>query len=105
MALVFGKLKEQKGQIEGEMGRSKKDFRKQALVRGKISVRKERYSLSHFKVKKELEDFKKNLSKEEGSVNNSDKQTETGNLNLPTAPAIKISPKIELPKEASPEAE
>jgi 23S rRNA pseudouridine1911/1915/1917 synthase len=55
MALVHGKLKEKEGQVEGEMGRSKKDFRKQALVRGKISVRKERYSLTHFKVKKEVE--------------------------------------------------
>jgi 23S rRNA pseudouridine1911/1915/1917 synthase len=57
LALVHGKLKEKEGQIEGEMGRSKKDFRKQALVRGKISVRKERYSFTHFKVKKELEKY------------------------------------------------
>ena len=57
LALVHGKLKEKEGKIEGEMGRSKKDFRKQALVRGKISVRKERYSLSHFKVKKEFEKY------------------------------------------------
>ena len=55
LALVHGKLKTKEGQVEGEMGRSKKDFRKQALVRGKISVRKERYSLTHFKVKKEFE--------------------------------------------------
>jgi len=55
LAVVHGKLKEKEGQVEGEMGRSKKDFRKQALVRGKISVRKERYSLTHFKVKKEFE--------------------------------------------------
>jgi len=56
LAIVHGKLKEKEGQVEGEMGRSKKDFRKQALVRGKISVRKERYSLSHYKVKKEFDD-------------------------------------------------
>jgi 23S rRNA pseudouridine1911/1915/1917 synthase len=55
LALVHGKLKVKVGQVEGEMGRSKKDFRKQALVRGKISVRKERYSLTHFKVKYEFE--------------------------------------------------
>lgn len=55
LALVHGKLKEKEGQVEGEMGRSKKDFRKQALVRGKISVRKERYSLTHFKVIDEFE--------------------------------------------------
>jgi 23S rRNA pseudouridine1911/1915/1917 synthase len=55
LALVHGRLKEKEGQVEGEMGRSKKDFRKQALVRGKISVRKERYSLTHFEVKKEFE--------------------------------------------------
>ena len=30
-------MKEKEGRVEGEMGRSKKDFRKQALVRGKIS--------------------------------------------------------------------
>jgi 23S rRNA pseudouridine1911/1915/1917 synthase len=55
LALAHGKMKEKEGSVEGEMGRSKKDFRKQALVRGKISVRKERYSLTHFKVKKEFE--------------------------------------------------
>lgn len=53
-ALVHGKLKNREGKIEGEMGRSKKDFRKQALVRGKISVRKERYSLTYYRVKKEF---------------------------------------------------
>lgn len=57
LALVFGKLKEKEGRIEGEMGRSKKDFRKQSLVRGKISVRKERYSLTHYKIKKESEKY------------------------------------------------
>ena len=57
LALIHGKLKEKEGQVEGEMGRSKKDFRKQALVRGKISVRKERYSLTFYKVKKELEKY------------------------------------------------
>jgi 23S rRNA pseudouridine1911/1915/1917 synthase len=55
LALVHGKLKVKEGRVEGEMGRSKKDFRKQALVRGKISVRKERYSLTDYKVKKEFE--------------------------------------------------
>jgi len=55
LALVHGKLKMKEGRVEGEMGRSKKDFRKQALVRGKITVRKERYSLTYYKVKKELE--------------------------------------------------
>ena len=49
--------KEKEGKVEGEMGRSKKDFRRQALVRGKISVRKERYSLTRYKVKKELEKY------------------------------------------------
>lgn len=55
LAVVHGKPKEIEGKIEGEMGRSKKDFRKQALVRGKISVRKERYSLTFYKVKKEFD--------------------------------------------------
>jgi len=57
LAVVHGRLKEKEGRIEGEMGRSKKDFRKMALVRGKISVRKERYSLTRYKVKKEFDDF------------------------------------------------
>ena len=57
LAVVHGKLKVKEGRVEGEMGRSKKDFRKQALVRGKISVRKERYSLTFYKVKKEFEKY------------------------------------------------
>ena len=57
LALVHGKLKNKEGKIEGEMGRSKRDFRKQALVRGKVSVRKERYSLTCYKVKKEFGDY------------------------------------------------
>jgi len=57
LALVFGKLKEKQGKIEGEMGRSKRDFRKQALVRGKISVRNERYSLTLYKVLNESGDY------------------------------------------------
>lgn len=57
IALVHGNLKEKEGKIEGEMGRSKRDFRKQSLVRGKITVRKERYSLTHYKVIKELGDY------------------------------------------------
>jgi len=55
LALVHGKLKEKVGKIEGEMGRSKRDFRKQSLVRGKVKVRKEKYSLTYYKV---LEEFK-----------------------------------------------
>ena len=39
------------------MGRSKRDFRKQSLVRGKISVRKERYSLTCYNVLKEFNNF------------------------------------------------
>jgi 23S rRNA pseudouridine1911/1915/1917 synthase len=57
LALVFGKLKNKEGKIEGEMGRSRRDFRKQALVRGKINVRKERYSLTYYKVLKESGDY------------------------------------------------
>jgi 23S rRNA pseudouridine1911/1915/1917 synthase len=56
IVLVHGCLKDKEGKIEGEMGRSKKDFRKQSLVRGKIEVRKERYSLTHYKVIKEIGD-------------------------------------------------
>jgi 23S rRNA pseudouridine1911/1915/1917 synthase len=57
LTVVHGKLKMKEGKIEGEMGRSKRDFRKQALVRGKILVRKERYSLTFYTVKKELEKY------------------------------------------------
>ena len=57
LALVHGRLHKKEGKIEGEMGRSKRDFRKQALVRGKISVRKERYSLTYYKVIKEYKDY------------------------------------------------
>ena len=55
------------------------------------------------KVKKELEEFKKMLPKEEAPADKANGQTES-NLNLPTPPTAQISPKLELPKEASPEA-
>ena len=55
------------------------------------------------KVVKELEEFKKMLPKEEVKTDNVDKPTES-NLNLPTPPTSQISPKLELQKEASPEA-
>ena len=57
LALVHGKLKNKEGKIEGEMGRSKRDFRRQSLVRGKINVRKERYSLTYYKVLEEDKDY------------------------------------------------
>jgi len=52
---------------------------------------------------KELEEFKKMLPEEDGSVNKTNKQTES-DLILPTPPAAQINPKLELPKDASPEA-
>jgi len=55
------------------------------------------------KVVKELEEFKKMLPKEEAPANKSEESTQSG-LNLPTPPTTEISPKLELPKEASPEA-
>lgn len=55
------------------------------------------------KVVKELEEFKKMLPKEEVSTDQSGESTQS-DLNLPTPPTTEISPKIELPKEASPEA-
>ncbi|MEK7495449.1 MAG: tetratricopeptide repeat protein [Patescibacteria group bacterium] len=55
------------------------------------------------KVVKELEEFKKMLPKEETPVNKSEESTQS-DLNLPTPPTTEISPKLELPKEASPEA-
>jgi 23S rRNA pseudouridine1911/1915/1917 synthase len=57
LALVHGKIKDKEGKIEGEMGRSKKDFRKQSLVRGKVSVRKERYSLTFYETLRELNGY------------------------------------------------
>jgi 23S rRNA pseudouridine1911/1915/1917 synthase len=57
IAVVFGTLKNKEGKIEGEMGRSKSDFRKQSLVRGKISVRHERYSLTFYKIIKEAKGY------------------------------------------------
>ena len=55
------------------------------------------------KVQKDLADFKKMLPKEEKEATKST-ETNPGTLNLPTPPTAKISPKLELPKEASPEA-
>jgi len=54
------------------------------------------------KVQKELDEFKKMLPKEEEATKSV--ETVPGTLNLPTPPATSISPKLELPKEASPEA-
>jgi len=52
---------------------------------------------------KDLEKFKKDLPKEEAKP-----ETKEGakpkELSIPTPPAQTISPKLELPKEASPEA-
>ena len=60
------------------------------------------------KVKKELEEFKKMLPKEEAATSENTTEQSTNpppsSLNLPTPPAVQISPMIELPKEASPEA-
>ena len=56
------------------------------------------------KVQKELEEFKKMLPKEEASVEQQGEENSSGSLNLPTQPTTQISPKLELPKEASPEA-
>ena len=54
------------------------------------------------KAQKELEEFKKKLPQEEKQATESASQP--SQLSLPTPPATQISPKIELPKEASPEA-
>jgi hypothetical protein len=57
------------------------------------------------KVQKDLALFKKTLSEKEAvTPSASDKESTPSTLNLPTPPASQISPKIELPKEASPEA-
>ncbi|RJQ37384.1 tetratricopeptide repeat protein [Candidatus Microgenomates bacterium] len=60
------------------------------------------------KVKKELEEFKKMLPKDETVTPENTGEQSTAippsSLNLPTPPAVQISPMIELPKDASPEA-
>ena len=56
------------------------------------------------KVQKELVEFKKMLPKEENPVDQSGEKNQPGSLSLPTPPATQISPKLELPKDASPEA-
>ena len=56
------------------------------------------------KIQKELADFKKMLPKEEEATKPSESESESGTLNLPTPPQTQISPKLELPKETSPEA-
>ena len=43
------------------------------------------------------------LPKEEAPANKLEENTQS-DLNLPTPPTTQISPKLELPKEASPEA-
>ena len=56
------------------------------------------------KVQKELEEFKKVLPEEEEKpISESEEKTQS-DLSLPTPPTTRISPKLELPKEASPEA-
>ncbi|MFH0979897.1 MAG: hypothetical protein V1803_03060 [Candidatus Roizmanbacteria bacterium] len=54
------------------------------------------------KAKKDLEEFKKKLPEEKEPAKTG--ETKPGTLNLPSPPATQISPKINLPKEASPEA-
>ncbi|MEK7633624.1 MAG: tetratricopeptide repeat protein, partial [Patescibacteria group bacterium] len=54
------------------------------------------------KAQKELEEFKLKLPEEKTAAE--DGETKPGTLNLPSPPATLISPKIELPKDASPEA-
>jgi len=57
------------------------------------------------KVQKELDEFKKMLPKEEKEATKpSNSEDKSGALNLPTPPTTQISPKLALPKEASPEA-
>jgi len=56
------------------------------------------------KALKELEEFKKMLPNEDVQVDQSGEKNQSGSLNLPTPPTTQISPKLELPKEASPEA-
>jgi len=56
------------------------------------------------KAKGELEEFKKMLPKEEVTTDKTDEAASQSNLNLPTPPTTQISPKLELPKDASPEA-
>jgi tetratricopeptide (TPR) repeat protein len=57
------------------------------------------------KAQKELEEFKKMLLEKNDVLDNyPDEKTKLNNLNLPTPTVVEVNPKIELPKEASPEA-
>jgi len=56
------------------------------------------------KAQKELEDFKKMLPKVDTSTDGKFGEKSPSDLSLPTPPESEISPKLELPKEASPEA-
>lgn len=56
------------------------------------------------RAEKDLEEFKKMIP-EEQEIQEEGKATKKGELNLPTPPVATFSPKIELPKEASPGAE
>lgn len=62
-------------------------------------------SVDYRKAQKELDDFKKNLPEKEGSAKTEkSSKIKPQQLSLPTPPPA-VSPKIELPKEASPEAQ
>lgn len=56
-------------------------------------------SADYKKAQQELEEFKKQIPKESSGA------TEEGELKLPPQPEPEISPKLELPKDSSPEAE
>ena len=56
------------------------------------------------KAQKDLEEFKKNLPKEESQTEGQTPEQATEKLNLPSPPAATVEPKIELDKSASPQA-
>jgi tetratricopeptide (TPR) repeat protein len=79
----------------------KKDYQRAASAMQNVSQLVDPKSEDYKKVQKDLEDFKKMLPKEEATA---PAQLQPGELSLPTPPSATFSPKIQLPKEASPEA-
>jgi tetratricopeptide (TPR) repeat protein len=79
----------------------RKDYQRAASEMQNVSSLIDPKSEDFKKVQKDLEEFKKMLPKEEATAAG---ELKPGQLSLPTPPTATVEPKIQLPKEASPEA-
>ncbi len=79
----------------------RKDYQRAASEMQNVSQLVDPKSEDAKKVQKDLEEFKKMLPEEEATAAG---ELKPGQLSLPTPPSATFSPKIKLPKEASPEA-